>query len=280
MALDTFKPEIWSAKIQQDLEKLLVGAEFCNREYEGEVKAAGDTVRILDLARPTITTTTDGAPITISAHEALVSSAIYMQIKQQSWFSQIINDSDKRQGISGVLEKIMSGGNYALANAMDSHIFAMASDTDAVLDAASAYQLTADNILTKIDAAAQELYENNVPANTPMELVLTPRAFTLFRQAYMKADTDNSNILANGKVAQYGGITIKMSNNVATASAGAVDLMILRTKNAIAFIDQINNVETGRSELAFGDYIRGLALYQAKIAKPKEMIVMNCKYTA
>lgn len=110
MALDQFKPEIFSKMIEQELEKKMVFADFCNRDYEGEVKAAGDSVRILELARPTITTTTDGAPITISAFEELQSASQTMQVLQQSWFAPVLHDVDERQSVSGILEKIMTGG--------------------------------------------------------------------------------------------------------------------------------------------------------------------------
>lgn len=66
MAYENFIPTVWAEAINRELEKALVYAEGCNRQYDGEVKAMGDTVRILGVGRPTITTTTDKA-ITLSA---------------------------------------------------------------------------------------------------------------------------------------------------------------------------------------------------------------------
>lgn len=60
MAYENFIPTVWAEAINRELEKALVYAEGCNRQYDGEVKAMGDTVRILGVGRPTITTTTDG----------------------------------------------------------------------------------------------------------------------------------------------------------------------------------------------------------------------------
>ena len=47
MAYQNFIPTVWAEAINRELEKALVYAEGCNRQYEGEVKAMGDTVRIL-----------------------------------------------------------------------------------------------------------------------------------------------------------------------------------------------------------------------------------------
>ena len=63
MAYENFIPTVWAEAINRELEKALVYAEGCNRQYDGEVKAMGDTVRILGVGRPTITTTTGRSAI-------------------------------------------------------------------------------------------------------------------------------------------------------------------------------------------------------------------------
>ena len=276
MALNQFKPEIFSKKIEQALTNVLVAEAFCNREYEGEVKSAGDSVRILELARPTVTITTDGLPITISSYEELQSAVVTMNIMQQAWFGQVLHDVDDAQSIDGVMEKVAIGGAYKIADAMDSHILTVASG--GVKDQSSAVKMEASNILTTIDYAAQLLYENNVPYNEPLELICTPRFFNIFRGKIQDLSTDNPALLEKGVAAMYHNIAIKVSNNVVTANAGAEDLCILRTKRAIAFVKQMNKVETMRNPSGFGELIRGLALYQAKLVQPKELIVINAKY--
>ncbi|MPM82645.1 hypothetical protein SDC9_129707 [bioreactor metagenome] len=163
---------------------------------------------------------------------------------------------------------------------MDAHIASLANDASAILDAASAYQATADIILEKVDTALQKLYENNVSPSADIIMTVTPRFYMLMKRAYASLDTNNSGIIKNGKVGMYGGITVKMSNNVATASAGAVDKIMVRTKRAIAFVNPMTHVEPYRPEKGFADAVKGFVLYKAKIIRPKEMIVMNVKYTA
>ena len=280
MAYTAFKPEIWAQFIENELPKALIAADFCHTKYEGEIKGAGSVVNITELGRPTITKTTDGEPITISSFEKVADSKISMPIKKQAYFGVQLDDSDKAQAIQGVYENLMKGGSYAMANQIDADILALASDSQAVKDSATAYHLTSANVLSKIDTAVVTLQQNNVPFNEALELTMTPRAYALYRQAMIGTSTDNPALLAKNIAGQYNQVQIKVSNNVATANAGAEDLMILRTNKAIALERQLVKVETDRLQGGFADIIKGLSLYDCMITKPKEMVVMNVKYTA
>lgn len=59
----SFIPEIWSALMLTTLKKNLVYAQpgVVNRDYEGDIANAGDTVRIRSLSRPTIGTYSKGS---------------------------------------------------------------------------------------------------------------------------------------------------------------------------------------------------------------------------
>ena len=153
----------------------------------------------------------------------------------------------------------------------------MAKAKNAVLDAAAAYQVTKDNILEKIDAAQQKLWENDVKQNTKVTLTVSPRFYMLLRQAYSRLDTDNSDMLKNGVVGRYGNIIVKMSNNVAKGT-GDSDLIQLKTDRAIAFVNPMTHTEAYRPEKSFSDAVKGFVLFDGKIVRPKEMIVMNVKY--
>ena len=66
----SFIPEVWSAKMLVSLKKALVyaGPGVVNRDYEGEIKGQGDTVRIPSMGRPTIGTYTTNST-TISEYD-------------------------------------------------------------------------------------------------------------------------------------------------------------------------------------------------------------------
>lgn len=287
MALDQAKAKILAKEIEMALERKLVFADFSNRKYEKELKKAGDQIDILEVGRPTITTTTDGLPVTISAFEEIQSSKVSMPVRQQSWFAPVFHDVDAAQAIAGVLTEITTGGAYGLADAMDFHIATVAAA--GIKDNASATDIktTSGTALPLIDAALAKLYANNVPFNEEMELVVTPRAFMCIKRDLIAADTNNSELLKKGIAAMYGNVAIRVSNNVRSANTGTLtaqgvlgteDLLILRTRRAIAFVEQINQIKTGEVEKGFGTYVKGLALYQAQLIQPKELIVLNVKY--
>lgn len=275
MAYQNFIPTVWASAINRDLEKALVFAEDCNRQYEGDVKAQGDTVRILGVGKPTVTTTTD-KKIVLNDAEDVDDTSVTMAINHISHFNYKVDDIDKRQAQGGVMESLQSEATYECADEMDQLIASLAKEREAIKYASSAVQITAANVLPEIDKALQKLYENNVRPNGKIVITLSPWVYTLFRQAYTGKDTDNSKSLANGQVAKYGGAIIKMSNNVAKNSAGD-SLIMVRTDKAIAFANPMTHVEPYRPEKGFADAVKGFVLYEAKIVRPKELIVMNVK---
>ena len=73
MAITNFQPEIWAAQLLSSLKKTLVaaGPSVVNRNYEGQIANAGDTVRITSISRPTVATyTKDSTTITPSSGTA------------------------------------------------------------------------------------------------------------------------------------------------------------------------------------------------------------------
>jgi hypothetical protein len=102
----------------------------------------------------------------------------------------------------------------------------------------------------------------------------------LIKSEYLDKDTNNSEMMKNGTVGKYGGVIIRVSNNVynvGTADAPQ-DKIMFRTTNAIAFVEQICEVEAYRPENYFGDAIKGFSLYGGKIIRPKNLVVADITY--
>ena len=275
MAYQNFIPEVWSEAIDRELEKALVFAEGCNRQYDGDVKKMGDTVRILGVGRPTIVTT-QNREITLAEPETVDDTSVLLPVRQISYFHYKVDDIDKRQAVGGVMEAHSAEATYGLGDAMDTHIASLAAGKDAVRYAAEPVTLTAENMLGEIDKALERLYENNVRPSGRIMMEVPPWFYLRLKAAYTALDTNNSKMLENGRVGRYGNVEIKMSNNVATASDGS-SLVMLHTDKAIAFVKPLTHTEAYRPEKGFSDAVKGFVLYQAKIVRPKELIVMNCK---
>ena len=272
MAYENCIPEVWAEGINRELERKCVFAEDCNRQYEGTVRKAGDVVHILGVGAPTITTTTD-KEITLAAAENVEDTSVAMPIRQISYYNYKIDDIDKRQAVGGVMEALSAETSARLASEMDKYIASMAGDKSARKYASAAVTLTKDNVLGEIDKALELLYKNDVDPASGIVITLNPAVYTVFRQAYTAIDTNNSNYLKNGHITMYGNAQIKMSNNVYVAN-NVANIMV-RTKRAIAFANPMTKVEAYRPEAGFSDAVKGFVLYDAKIVRPKEMVIMN-----
>ena len=280
MAYTNFIPELWSEAIQRELEGSYVFAEDCNRQWEGDVKKKGDTVHILGVGKPTIKKLLrEDASNDIDGPEEVTDTDTTLVIDQIDYFNYMVGDIDKAQAIGGLMDALSKETSEALADTVDKYIAGFAVAEGVPKLTAAAQEVTKDNILGILDSAIQKLYENDVKNSTEVVVTISPRFYTLFKQAYIKADTNNSAMLKNGRVAMYGNVTVKMSNNVHKTDDGADNIMI-RTKRAIAFAQPLTHTEAYRPEKKFADAVKGFILYGAKIVRDKEIVNINVKYTA
>ena len=291
MAYEKFIPTIWNETINRELERLCVFAEDCNRQYEGDVKEMGDQVRILGIGSPTITDVAlysdDGERQNrnndIGDPQEVEDTSVTLLIDHMSYFNYMVGDIDKAQAVNGILEALSAETSEKLASKVDAFIASLVMDSSVEKLNTAAAQVTTSNVLTTLDSAIQKLYENDVPPSTEIVVTVSPRFFTIFKQAYIDKDTNNSKMIENGKVARYGSVTVKMSNNVhktETTTAGDTDNIMIRTKRAIAFAQPLTHTEPYRPEKKFADAVKGFILYGGKVVRPKEIVNINVKYTA
>ena len=275
MSYKNYVPRVWAKAIQHDLEKAMVFAEDCNRQYEGDVKNLGDTVKILGVGKLTITTQV-GGDIVLTGAEKVESTSVSMPIEHVAYFDYKVGDIDKLQATGGVMEALSKEATMGISDEMDKLISSMSRDKLAVKFATQATQLTKDNILTVIDSALVKLYDNNVRPTDNIVMTVAPWFYMILKQAYTALDTDNSKMLENGRVGMYGNVKVKMTNNI-TKDTNGNDLVQIKTDKAIAFANPKIHTEPYRPEKGFEDAVKGFTLYDAKIVRPKEMIVLNCK---
>ena len=284
MSYQNFIPTVWNEQIDRELERLCVFAEDCNRKYEGKVKDKGESVKILGVGKPTIRSIAKADRNNdIEAAETIEDTSIIMVIDQIRYFNYKVGDIDKAQAVGGVMDALQEETSEGLANEVDTYIANLAKEKQAVKLYATAKKVVVTkeeangerNVLRVLDDAAKVLYKNDVKTSTPIIATVDVDFYMAFREAYGDKDTDNSKILKNGKVAMYGNITIKMSNNV--AKDGDTSLIQVKTKRAIAYAKPLTHTEPYRPENGFADAVKGFILFGAKIVRPKEMVVANVK---
>ena len=287
MAYQNFIPTVWNEGIERELERLCVFVEDCNRKYEGAVKKKGESVTILGVGKPTIKSLAKANRNNdIDAPEEIEDTSVIMYINQIRYFNYMVGDIDKAQSVGGVMDALEQETSEGLADEIDKYIAGFAVDSSvAALYGSSPVKVVSGtaasgekNILHILDEAIQKLYENDVKATTKIVVTISPRFYTLFKQAYIDKDTNNSEMLKNGKVGKYGNVIVKMSNNVHTTNSGATDNIMIRTQRAIAYAKPLTHTEPYRPEKKFADAVKGFILFDAKVVRPKEVININVKY--
>lgn len=281
MSVQHFIQTIWSKKIQDDLEEKCKLVQDCTREYEGDCQYA-QTVKILAVGDPTIGNYT-GSDITI---EEMSDSSQDLVIDVQKYFAFEVKDVDKAQSVPGLPEKYQQKSVNALALAREKHIGALVAgkaqttanevagnDTykEGAANVVTATAKTKGAIKTALDDAIVTLREKNFDDSGVIEL--DPRSYKTFKDELIELKTANDEMIRRGVVAEYDGFQVKSTNNVYRDNTHVY--CIVRSKNAIAFAGQINEVEAGRMEKRFSDYVRGLDTYGAKIIAQDELVCVK-----
>ena len=86
----------------------------------------------------------------------------------------------------------------------------------------------------------------------------------------------------NGCIGSIAGCKVFVSNNVSSITEGGSlhHMCYLRTKRAIAFAEQLSEIEAYRPELRFADAVKGLMLYGSKVVYPNELYVLDVAISA
>lgn len=272
MAITRFRPEIWSAQLLVALRKSLVyaGPTVVNRDYEGELREAGDTVRITSISRPTIGTYTPNS--TSIVPEELTDAQRTLVVDQCKYFAFRVDDVDARQAKGDVIPQAMSEAAYALADVIDQYVASLytqaqsANALGTVAVAAASPTDFYDDVLVPLKV---KLDEANVPTDGRWCIIppwLHGRA--LMDARFIKVNESGTDSgLRNGMVSRAAGFDILVSNNAPLVTGD--DYAVMAGRNtAISFVEQINKTEAYRPESSFSDAVKGLALYGAKVIRP------------
>lgn len=263
MAVTKFQREIWSKKIQDDLELKTKLVENCTREYEGDCEYA-KTVRILGVGEPSIGAYT-GEDITI---EAMSDKSQNLNIDQANYFAFEVKDVDKAQSQPGLPEKYQAKAVHGLAVKRDTYV---ANLIKAGTNVTTATAKTQAAVKTAIDDAIVALRERNFDDSGVIEI--TPAVYNVFKNNLIELSTNNPELIKKGVVGMYDNFNVIMSNNLAKDETHVY--CDVRSKTAIAFAGQINEVEAGRMEKRFSDYIRGLDTFGSKTIAEDELQVVK-----
>lgn len=277
MAITNFIPEYWSSALLTSLKKSLVYGDVVNRNYEGEIAAAGDTVRITSVSRPTISTYVPNS--TTITYEQLADAQRTLVVDQAKMFNFTVDDVDRRQSLPGIVEEATREAAYALGDTIDQFIAGLYTGAINTI-ATTAVTSAAANAYTLLVDLKVKLDEKNVPGDG--RWVIVPpwyHGLLLKDNRFIDASASGSTeALTNGRVGRAAGFDVRVSNN-APLITGDDYAVIAGHNSAITYAEQINKVEALRLETKFADGIRGLAVYGAKLIRPDSIAVLTASMT-
>ena len=120
MSLDTFIPQLWGDTLLVALRNVLVYGNIVNRDWEGQIRQMGDTVRIHGIGQVTISNYVKDNDI--NAPQSLTDAETMLVISQAKYYNFEVDDVDAAQQHPKVMTEAMSYAAYQIANTMDSYI--------------------------------------------------------------------------------------------------------------------------------------------------------------
>ena len=192
-------------------------------------------------------------------------------IDKAKYFNFGVDDVDKAQSVPGLMEALMKEATRAMALEVDTHIASLAVNAGA--SSATTQINSAAAAKTAVDAGILKLRENDVAIDDEVVMELPPFVYQLLKDKYIELDTTNSEMMKKGIVGYYDNVRVRVSNNLYNDTVDYYAM--IRTKNAIAYVNQIDKVEAYRPEGLFNDAVKGLNVFGAKVVRPKELYVIK-----
>ena len=271
MAIVNFISTVWSENLLKQLDRKYIGVLNCNREFEGDIKNQGSIVKICGVDDVTVSDYTKNSDMT--SPETLSDTARLLNINQAKYFNFQIDDVDRAQSNPKLMDAAMNKAAAALANAADKYIYSLYTDASYILAEDNA---TADNIVNHIIDLKTELMKNDVTGSDDIIVEVSPTIAGLLLKAKIDLSTNNYDALESGLLGRIAGCKVYVSNNV-FVDEDEHHKCYVRTKRAIAFAEQISEVEAYRPEKRFADAVKGLHLYGAKVVYPAELKVLSLR---
>ncbi len=267
MAITSFIPQVWSARLQENLHKALVFGSLCSRSYEGAIAQFGDTVHINMLGD--ITVKPYDPAVSIEDPEQLSGTDATLTIDHGAYYNFFINDADAAQARADLMDAAMRNAAYRLACDAENYILSViregAGDKKEVSIPAESegglYGLLL-KIKSAMDSAGVPRFERKLVLPPALETTL------LLDNRFITGSESASIHLAEGSVARAAGFDIYLSSDLDSE-------IVAMIPDAVTFANQITHVEAYRPEKGFCDGVKGLCLSGAKVLIPDAV----CVYT-
>jgi hypothetical protein len=291
-----FLPSVYSKKVLNFFRKASVVEAITNTDYAGEISAYGDSVKIIKEPVISVSDYTRGSDTTDTK---LTDQEITLVVDSAKAFKFIVDDIETNMSHVNFKEVASSSAAYALKDSYDAAVLATmfagvsASSPDHIIGADAAAgtggvaETTASVDLlgsdgTGVDAIdlmarmARLLDDQNVPEEGRW-FVAPPSFYEELSQSGSKLLSVDFNAgqgsIRNGLVSsgKLRGFDMYKSNNIATPTT-ATGKVMAGHMSSTATANTILSTEVLRDPTSFGDIVRGLHVYGAKVLRDEALV--------
>ena len=279
-----FTPEIWSEKININLDNYGAYNDIVNRKYEGEIKNKGDKVHFYTLGNMTVRTYNPTATgFSGMTYDDPTGDKQTLEVDQQKYIGFKVDDIKKVQSNIELVNNYTNRMGVAFANTKDSFIHGLAvSGAGTKLNTDSALSITKDNIWAEICRYHEILARKNAITKAGVDysgkrpaLVITPEYLGVLLQASQYfSNAFGEKVLRTGQVGHIGIFDVFLNTNIQTTKTGTgtaasySQTIVALTSDAITYAEQITKTEHLRDKEDMADYIRSLMVYGGKVVNP------------
>lgn len=287
----TFIPEIWSGKLIEKFYNATVLAAIANTDYDGEIKAHGDTVHIR--TKPSVTINTYQANQVLSV-ERPTAAIVDLLIDKGKYFNCILDDVMEIQADLNMLSLWADDASEQMKISIDTDaLVALLGAAAAANKGATAGAISGDialgittapltlvarnpagaevEIIDLITRFGQVLDEQNIP-ETGRWLIIPAWAAAMIKRSELRDASltgDGSSMLRNGRLGMIDRFTLYMSNLLPAGVAGGLAAgefaIYAGHSHGFTFASQMTKMETLRAETTFGTLMRGLQVFGWKV---------------
>ena len=290
-----FLPSVYSKKVLNFFRKASVVEAITNTDYAGEISAFGDSVKIIKEPVISVSDYTRGSDTTATK---LTDQELTLVVDSAKAFEFIVDDIETKMSHVNFKEVASSSAAYALKDSYDAAVIATmfsglsASSPNHVLGADSATDLGAGvydgsgaadlgqsgetDPLDLLARMARLLDEQNVPEEGRW-FVASPDFYEVLGQSSSKLLSVDFNAgqgsIRNGLVSsgKLRGFNMYKSNNIA-ATSNAAGKCLAGHISSTATAQTIISTEVLRDPSSFGDIVRGLHVYGAKVLRDEALV--------
>lgn len=269
-------PIIWSDMALERYKNSLIFGGLANRQYEGLIRNAGDSVKISMVGEVTVGNYTEGSDISLQTPDTATQMLV---VDQQKYAAVTIGKIEEVQTNIDLMNEYTRELGYALANTADAFLAAKYTDagiTDSLGTTGTPLELNSADIIELFSDINLAMDENNVPGDGRVA-VLPPWMIQKMVLSDVNKNTDNTAILSAGYRGGFMGFDIYMSNNVTKSGTSWWAPMFFRRGTTIAMASQITESVLFQPDLRFEDAIKMLNVYGAKVVKPDSLATVICK---